>query len=79
MQLEESIAKELADIVKAKLREEIQPLRIQLDALVARVSGLEATSSVSGKMDELKRRMDRLETATSKAAVVRLAASGGGA
>jgi hypothetical protein len=77
MGIEETLAKELADVVKTHVREQITPLRVQLDALAARVNGLEAANSLRGNLDELKGRLDRIERA--KAAVVRLPRSGSAA
>jgi hypothetical protein len=63
---EEVLAREIADLVK----QELQALGVRLDALSARVNGLEAANTVRASVDELKARMDRIERA--KAAVVRL-------
>ena len=67
---EELLAKEIATLVKAELR----AMGVRLDALSARVNGLEAANTVRASVDELKARLDRIERA--KAAVVRLPRSG---
>jgi len=68
---EELLAKEIATLVKAELRS----MGVKLDALSARVAGLEAANTMRASVDELKARIDRIERA-SKAAVVRLPRSG---
>jgi hypothetical protein len=70
---EEVLAREIADFVK----QQITSLRVQLDALSARVNGLEAANSIRGNLDELTARLDRIERA--KAAVVRLPGRGSAA
>ena len=67
---EEELAREIADLVK----QQMTSLRVQFDALAARVAGLEAANTVRASVDELKARLDRIERA--KAAVVRLPRSG---
>src|SRR5262249_36130692 len=75
MMLEETLAEQLGNIVKQHIAQQVTPLRDQLDALSARVNGLEGANTVRASVDELKARMDRVEQA-SKAAVVRLPRSG---
>jgi hypothetical protein len=67
---EEALAHEIATLVKAELR----ALGVQIDALNARVAGLEAANTVRASVDALAQRIDRIERA--KAAVVRLPRSG---
>jgi len=42
------LEKELADVVKQHIAQQVAPLRVQLDAFSARVNGLEAANSISG-------------------------------
>jgi hypothetical protein len=67
----------------------LQPLRVQLDALSARVTGLEAANSHRATTDEQQRQIDeqrrqidelkRQLQASGKSTVVKLRGMGGGA
>jgi hypothetical protein len=72
---DEEFTSGIAEVVTDAMKEKTGPLFVAIQALEARVSGLEAASRLRGDLDKLQERMARIEALSDKS-VARLPTKG---